>query len=98
MNATLTLVVGNAEREIALESLPVVVGRSTDAGLKLCDPWVSRLHCEIFEENGRLGVRDRGSKYGTWVNGNRVTEAALRPGDRVSVGLSTLVANYEPVC
>lgn len=95
MNAKLTLVVGSAESDVPLQSLPLVVGRGTDVGLKLCDPWVSRRHCEIFETDGHLVVRDRGSKYGTWVNGHRVTEVTLNPGDRVSVGLSTLVASYD---
>jgi hypothetical protein len=48
---------------------------------------VSRSHCEIDFENGRFILRDRGSKLGTWVNGEQVCvdsgkiTAELREGE-----------------
>lgn len=50
---------------------------------------VSKTHCEIFFENGRMGIRDLDSSYGTYVNQIRLKagEACwLKPGDRVNLG------------
>jgi pSer/pThr/pTyr-binding forkhead associated (FHA) protein len=43
-----------------------------------------------------LLVRDLGSKHGTFVNDGQVTESVLKPGDKLNIGLTTLVAAYEP--
>lgn len=50
---------------------------------------ISKIHCEIFFENGRLGIRDLGSSYGTYVNQTRLNAGQacwLNPGDRVYLG------------
>ena len=50
---------------------------------------VSKIHCEIFFEKGRLGIRDLGSSYGTYVNQTRLNAGQacwLNPGDRVCLG------------
>src|SRR6185503_14232898 len=54
--------------------------------LKLGGSEVSREHAEIFSDNGQISIRDRESRYGTFVNGDRVTECQLRPGDRIRLG------------
>jgi pSer/pThr/pTyr-binding forkhead associated (FHA) protein len=45
-------------------------------------------------ESGVLWVHDLGSKHGTLINDGRISAAPLRPGDRLSVGLSCFVADY----
>jgi pSer/pThr/pTyr-binding forkhead associated (FHA) protein len=82
-------------REICVRRLPLTIGRGEEADLPIADRWVSRLHCEIFERDGALALRDLGSRHGTQVNGEVVAEARLRPGDKICVGLTTLVAKYE---
>jgi pSer/pThr/pTyr-binding forkhead associated (FHA) protein len=47
---------------------------------------VSRRHAELRAEDGRWIVRDLGSSNGTWVNGRRVMEAEVRPGDVLHLG------------
>lgn len=50
---------------------------------------VSGAHCELLLQGGRVSIRDLGSSYGTFVNGNRLRPdqlCELRPGDRVNVG------------
>ena len=49
-------------------------------------PTVSRRHCEIFEVDGTLFVRDAGSLNGTLVDDATVQEAALKPGHTLTVG------------
>jgi hypothetical protein len=48
--------------------------------------WVSRQHAEIFDDDGRLHVRDMGSKNGTYVNGKLLDgrPVALFDGDVVA--------------
>lgn len=56
---------------------------------------VSRIHCEIYELDGALVVRDAGSLNGTFIDNVRITESVLKPGDRLTVGPLTFVAEYE---
>jgi pSer/pThr/pTyr-binding forkhead associated (FHA) protein len=75
--------------------LPVVVGRCSDADVCLSDCWVSRRHCEVYEIDGTVVVRDLGSRHGTFVNGLDVPEAHLTPGDRLTVGLTKFRVDYR---
>jgi pSer/pThr/pTyr-binding forkhead associated (FHA) protein len=45
---------------------------------------ISKLHCAIARTDGLLFVRDLGSTNGTKVNGQRITRAALLPGDELA--------------
>jgi len=96
MNAIFSLYKFSAkDRDLACRTFPLIVGRSPEADITLHDRWVSRRHCVIEEQAGRLVVRDLGSKHGTFVNDGRVMRADLLPGDKLNVGLTTLVAVYE---
>ncbi|WKX71467.1 FhaA domain-containing protein [Streptomyces sp. XD-27] len=68
----------------------LVLGRSTDADVRIDDPGVSRRHCEI-----RVGspstIQDLGSTNGIVVDGQHTTRATLRDGSRVVVGSTTIV-------
>jgi pSer/pThr/pTyr-binding forkhead associated (FHA) protein len=50
---------------------------------------ISRAHCEILVNEGQIWVKDLGSHNGTYINGERVTKAELKPGDKL--GLSRRV-------
>jgi S1-C subfamily serine protease len=49
-------------------------------------PAVSGRHARVEQREGKLWVIDLGSRNGTLVNGERVTERALGPGDIVRLG------------
>ena len=66
-------------------------GRNTDATVFLDDITVSRHHATFLVEAGRLLLEDSGSTNGTYVNGKRVEEAELTPGDEVIIGRFHLV-------
>lgn len=73
------------------------IGRAPQADFVLDRALVSRLHCRVvLGEGGELVVEDLGSTNGTFVNGRRVTRAAVAPGDVISVGRVELVASLEP--
>jgi pSer/pThr/pTyr-binding forkhead associated (FHA) protein len=84
-----------ARREVKL-TLPATIGRSRDAKIKLVHGQVSRVHCEFFERDGVLHVRDLGSTNGTYVGDDQVGEAAVPPGETVTIGAVRFRAEYEP--
>jgi pSer/pThr/pTyr-binding forkhead associated (FHA) protein len=75
--------------------LPVGVGRRSDADVCLSDRWVSHRHCEVYEINGTVVVRDLGSRHGTFVNDLNVPESHITPGDRLTVGLTRFRVDYR---
>lgn len=72
------------------------VGRSPQCDIVLADPSVSRSHALLDVRAGALTVRDAGSTNGTFVNGERIEERALKPGDTVSFGKTTLRVAAAP--
>lgn len=72
------------------EASGLLVGRSKNTSAQLTDPRVSRVHCEIEVRKGRLVVSDLDSNSGVFVNGKRVTDAALRTGDVIKLGQTSL--------
>jgi len=67
------------------EGPPLVVGRAPNSDIPIFDPTISRRHAEIDCGAG-FAIRDLGSSNGTYVNGERVTERALTPGDVLTFG------------
>jgi ABC-type multidrug transport system ATPase subunit len=67
-------------------ALPVRVGRSRQADLRLREDTVSRLHALLDEVGGRIRVQDLGSRFGTHVNGVQVRQRLLDQGDQVRFG------------
>jgi predicted component of type VI protein secretion system len=61
-------------------------GRAPDADIFLDDVTVSRDHCRFTVEPQGILVEDLGSTNGTYVNGDRVDRAQLKPGDEVIIG------------
>lgn len=80
-----------AGRTYRLQEGVTVVGRHLRSGILLDDITVSRRHCRLTAEQDRLTVEDEGSTNGTYVNGARMEECRLQPGDRLMVGRFHLV-------
>jgi predicted component of type VI protein secretion system len=77
----------NAGHEIAVSATKFFIGRAEDCHLRPGSDLISRHHCVLLVEEGYIGVRDFGSKNGTYVNEDRVIgERELKPGDRLTVG------------
>jgi|SoiMethySBSTD1v2_1073268.scaffolds.fasta_scaffold05223_13 phosphoserine phosphatase RsbU/P len=73
-------------RVVVLDRPLFLIGRRTAADLQIVSTDVSREHAEIVQEDGRFMLRDRGSRYGTFVNGEQITERVLQHGDRIRLG------------
>jgi predicted component of type VI protein secretion system len=96
LNAKLMVVGGEVKTTEIKLRLPCVIGRGKGSTVTLPHPLVSRQHCELFESNGRLWVRDLGSLNGTYVNNEKVTETELPPNELLTVGTVTFRAVYDP--
>ena len=81
----------NAGSRYALEDEVVTVGRHPESGIFLDDITVSRRHAEFVRRGSSFVVRDVGSLNGTYVNRERIEEAALANGDEVQIGKFKLV-------
>jgi Protein of unknown function (DUF3662)/FHA domain len=88
------LLVGEGKRTV-LSGSRVLIGRSRDCDLTLDDPNVSRRHAELRNEDGHWLVADLGSTNGVKVNGRRVEEQVLQPGDELALGLARLSFELE---
>lgn len=64
------------------------IGRRSESDLTLTGTDVSRDHAELVKTGEGYVVRDRGSRFGTFVNGEQITERALQHGDVVRIGQS----------
>ena len=97
MNANLVLLKKNgAHKAFLLPSSVTVVGRRHDCDLRIPLPTISRRHCQLSLSDGELSLRDLDSRWGTYINGQRLdNEAILKPGDYVRIGPLTFVIQID---
>ncbi len=72
--------------QVDLPAVLAVLGRDPNCDIVLNDTKCSRRHATVEEGPEGLVIRDAGSANGTYVNGRRVEQAPLRPGDTVRLG------------
>ena len=93
--ATMAMVVvkrgPNAGSKFMLERDVTGAGRHPDSDIFLDDITVSRRHAEIVRADAGYLVKDVGSLNGTYLNRERIEEAALRNGDELQIGKFKLV-------
>jgi uncharacterized RDD family membrane protein YckC len=77
----------------------VRIGRSSQNDIVIDDPKVSRNHIHVIQDDeGNFQVMDLGSKNGTFLNGNKVRSASIRPDDIIRIGSSAIPwRNYFPI-
>ncbi|WP_328681324.1 DUF3662 and FHA domain-containing protein [Streptomyces sp. NBC_01261] len=80
--------INGARHQISRATL--VMGRSTEADVRIDDPGVSRRHCEIRTGTPSV-IQDLGSTNGIVVDGQHTTRATLRDGSRIVVGSTTII-------
>jgi pSer/pThr/pTyr-binding forkhead associated (FHA) protein len=81
----LRLVCLDGDADIALDRAVVVVGRHRGCDARIASPQVSRRHCCLAPERDGVLVRDLGSTNGTRINGQRIEQGVMRPGDELSI-------------
>ncbi|MBN1588903.1 MAG: FHA domain-containing protein [Pirellulales bacterium] len=75
----------------------LLVGRRESCDIVLRFSNVSAHHCQLFVNGGYWYVRDKNSRNGVKVNGIRVTDKRLDPGDILSVAKHKYAVHYSPV-
>src|SRR5438132_241267 len=72
-----------------------VVGRREDCDLRIPLSDVSRKHCRMIVNGEAIKVEDLGSSNGTYVNGERIQQGELTPGDTVQIGPVVFVLQVD---
>ncbi len=90
-------VVVDGTKVIPLTQALVSIGRRVENTIVLEDPRISRNHAELRAVKGRYVLYDLDSKGGSFVNGVRVTQSLLYPGDVISLaGLNLVYGQKNP--
>ena len=69
-----------------LKAEKTTVGRVEDNTFQIAEPSVSSHHCEVLMRGNDVVVKDLNSTNGTFINGDRITEAPLKPGQILRLG------------
>ncbi len=81
----------NAGETISLDEAPLLIGRGSDAAIRLDDDYVSTRHARIASTDDQWFVEDLGSTNGTYMGSSRLTHpTSLSLGSQVRIGKTTL--------
>jgi two-component system cell cycle response regulator len=81
----------NLGRMFRIEGDEVILGRATGATVRLEDDGISRNHAKVVMRGDELWIEDLGSQNGTFINGIKITTQALKDGDKIQVGATTIL-------
>lgn len=62
------------------------VGRVEDNTFQIADPSVSSHHCEVLLRGTEVVVKDLNSTNGSFINGDKISESVLKPGQTLKLG------------
>jgi len=62
------------------------IGRVDDNTFQIADPSVSSHHCEIILRGTDVVIHDLGSTNGSFINGEKISESVLKPGQTLKLG------------
>jgi pSer/pThr/pTyr-binding forkhead associated (FHA) protein len=81
----------NGGETISLDHAPLLIGRGSDAAIRLDDDYVSTRHARIASSGDQWFVEDLGSTNGTYIGSHRLTQpTSLQLGSQVRIGKTTL--------
>src|SRR5437899_11344461 len=87
----------NEGPNILLDKPILLIGRHPECDIQIDSRKISRRHCCVAQVNDYLVVRDLGSTNGVRINGVRVLEGRLKPGDELTIGGSRYRVSWENV-
>jgi adenylate cyclase len=88
--ARLTIISPEGRQEAELQAHNTL-GRHPNNTVQVLDRIVSKEHCHVDFVDGRFVLRDLGSLNGTFVNGERVRDRVLNPGDEITLGSTRIL-------
>ncbi len=81
------------DSRVAWSGKQLIIGRRTDVDIQINEPTMSGIHAKIFPASDGVRIRDLDSLNGTMVNGVRIVESLLRPGDQIKIGRATILVS-----
>jgi|GEM_PF-1751394 len=92
----LVIITGHSSgRKVPLLPMTMSIGREHDNNIELKDPEVARYHARVLFENGRFVLEDLESSNGTWLNGEQIKQSSLVNGDRIRLGDTEMVIDFD---
>ena len=86
MAKLVVLSAGMTGRTQELKVEKTTIGRVEDNTFQIAEPSVSSHHCEVLLRGNEVVVRDLNSTNGTFINGEKVTERVIKPGQILRLG------------
>ena len=86
MAKLVVLSAGMTGRTLELKVDKTTIGRVEDNTFQIAEPSVSSHHCEVLLRGSDIVVRDLNSTNGTFINGEKVSETVLKPGQVLRLG------------
>src|SRR4051812_47324457 len=86
MSKLVLLTEGFAGRTYELNVEKTTVGRVEDNAFQIAEPSVSSHHAEIILRGNDVVIKDLNSTNGTFINGEKISEAVLKPGQTLKLG------------
>jgi predicted component of type VI protein secretion system len=80
---------------LILDKPIILIGRHPECDIQIESRKISRRHCCVAQVNTYLVIRDLDSTNGIRVNGVRVVEGRLKPGDEVTIGNLRYQVSWE---
>ena len=77
---------GMTGRTHDLKADKTTIGRVEDNTFQIAEPSVSSHHCEVLLRGNDVIVKDLNSTNGTFINGEKVTESPIKPGQILRLG------------
>ena len=88
---------GLTGRSYELKVDKTTLGRLEDNAFQILEPSVSSHHCEVLRRGNEIVVKDLNSTNGTFINGEKVTEAVLKAGQILRLGQVEMRLETAPV-
>ena len=86
MAKLVVLSAGMTGRTQELKVEKTTIGRVEDNVFQIAEPSVSSHHCEVVLRGNEVVVRDLNSTNGTYINGDKITERVIKPGQILRLG------------
>ena len=96
MNANLILLTPKGKHKVfPIPNDVTIIGRRKNCDFRIPLESVSRRHCQLSYQEGNLSIRDLGSRNGTFLNGKKVEETGIEPGDFLRIGPVTFAFQID---
>ncbi len=84
-----------SQKAFSVASGTTIIGRRHDCDLCVPLMVVSKRHCQLNQNKEAVKIRDLDSRNGTFLNGKRIEETTVQPGDYIRIGPLTFLLQID---